>query len=124
MADAKELVSPSGHPLIPEPNLIVLKTPRNITLNQRILSSLSNLTHCAIVQLPMDSEILMGKVAQDELRSLHSAIHAIEQLPYIKFNKEELKVLYAALRYLCEKTAPTEESNEVRLMKQVKKFAA
>jgi len=122
MASAKDLISPAGQPLIREPNLIVIKHPRSTHLNPNLIVGLSQATRCAVIELPMDSELMMGEIAQKELYSIHSAIHAVSQVPDINFTKEEMSVLYAALRYLCEHTAPTEGSSEVKLMKTIKRF--
>ena len=124
MADARDLVSTSGKPLFKEPNIIVVKCPRSVHIDQRILQEICRLTGCIILNLPMDAEFMMGTVAEKEMLSIHSAIHAITQIPEANFTKEELKVLYAAMRYLCEHTTPTEGSPEVKLMKTIKKYVA
>ena len=71
------LVSLSGQPLLSEPNLVVIKVPKHIKLNPQIISGIGKLTRCSVLVLPMDCEIVMGKIAKYELESIHTAIHAI-----------------------------------------------
>src|SRR4030042_6283659 len=96
MADARDLVSTSGKPLIKEPNIIVVKCPRSVHIDRRILQEICRLTGSVILDLPMDAEFMMGTVAEKEMTSIHSAIHAITQIPEATFTKEELKALYEA----------------------------
>lgn len=123
MADAKDLVSPSGQPLIPEKKVVVVKVPKGTNIPPHYLGTISKLTGCGVLTLPMDAEFMMGELAVKELESLHHGIHAILQLPDAVFTKEELYIFYGALRHLCEKTAPGDNSKEVALLKKTKKLA-
>ena len=120
MNGTKNLVSASGQPLISEPKLIVLKRPRDIHLDPRMVQGLAVATHCSVIELPMDAELMMGELASKELDSVHHAIHHITGIPDINFTKSDLQTLYSAMRFLCEKTSPTDGSNEVILMKRIK----
>ncbi len=122
MPDPKDLVSPSGKPLIQERKVIVIKKPKQVRIHPQLYSDLNQMTGCAVLELPMDSEFMMGELAVKELESLHHGIHAILELPDAIFVKEELTVFYEALRYLCEKTAPGDNSKEVALLKKTKKL--
>jgi hypothetical protein len=124
MSNANDLVDPRGRPLIQEVNLIVIKEPKSIRLPKELLSGISQVTHCAVIELPLSCELMKGDIAEKEMESTHSGIHAISGLPDINFNKEELSTLYAAMRYLCERTSPSDGSGEVKLMKRLKKVAA
>ncbi|MBU2051356.1 MAG: hypothetical protein KKH61_20605 [Gammaproteobacteria bacterium] len=121
MPDIKELVGPQGQPLHIEQKLIVIKVPKGVHIDPRLFAGISQVTGCAVVELPMACELMMGDLAAKEMASVHTAIHAISELPVINFTKEELSTLYSAMRYLCERTAPTEGSKEVLLLKQIKK---
>lgn len=74
------LVKPDGTPLVKEPRLIVLKQPKGIRLNQQAITQLCKMTGCDVFIVPMDCEIMMGKIALQELESIHRGIHAILEL--------------------------------------------
>jgi len=70
----------------------------------------------------MDSEFLMGSIAVKEIESIHHGIHNILRQPDVVFSQDEVKLTYAALRYLCEKTSPGDSSKEVTLLKKIKAY--
>ena len=78
MADIKDLINPEGQPLIKEPQLVVLKHPRHVRINPELVGQIADILRCAVIILPMDSEFLMGNLAQQEMENIHSGIHAIE----------------------------------------------
>lgn len=121
MPDPHDLVSASGKPLIQERKLIVIKVPRGVKINPKLILDIAKLTGCAVIEIPMDCEVMMGDLAFKELESLHHAIHAILEVPDATYSKEELKVIYSAMKYLCEKTAPGDNSLEVKTLKKTKK---
>ena len=123
MPDPKDLVNLQGRPLFKVPNLIVIKIPKGTRLPEQMIMGLSKVTGCAIVELPLSCELMMGEMAQKEMDSMHHAIHAISELPDINFNNKEITILYSAMRYMCEKTNPGEHSAEVILLRSIKKFA-
>ena len=89
-----ELLGPSGQPLFKEAKLIVMKLPRGVKIHPRIIGELSKHSGCNIITLPMDSELMMGNLALQELNSTHTGIHAILGLPNINFNREELHLIH------------------------------
>jgi len=123
MPDPKDLISPQGKPLLnKERKIIVIKTPRDVKLHPQMFSDISKLSGCAVISIPMDSEIIMGELAVKELLSIHSAIHAILEIPKTDFSEEEIKVIFSSLKFLCEKTQPGDDSNEVALLNKVKEL--
>lgn len=124
MPGADELINPSGKPLTRDPKLIVIKAKKDVQqrLNPNLVSQICNITGCDTIILPMDSEIMMGKLAKEELESMHSACHAILQLPDINFTKEELKAIYNTLHWAQEKLGFSSDSPEVSVLKQTKKL--
>lgn len=88
-----ELLGPSGQPLFKEAKLIVMKLPRGVKIHPRIIGELSKHSGCNIITLPMDSELMMGNLAVQELNSTHAGIHAILGLVNINFTKEELQLI-------------------------------
>ncbi len=123
MTGAKDLIGPNGQHLIKEQKLIVIKSPREVRIYSQVMEFLSKVTGCSVFNIPMDSELIMGDLAVRELASLHQALHAFLTVPDSHFSKDELNILYSALRFLCEKTAPADSAAEVSLLKKVKKLA-
>lgn len=115
------LVGPQGQQLHKEQKLIVIKVPKGgIPLSPQIPAMLSKQTGCAVIILPMDSSLFQGDLARQELDHLHASIHVIIDLPAIDFQRDDLDILYGALRYICEKTKPGDGSAQVKLMKRIK----
>ncbi len=121
MPDPKDLVGPQGQSLIKQPgNLVVLKVPRGLKLNPQFIAEISRLAGCPIIVLPMDSELIMGRLAHTEMMSIHEGIHAITGFPNIQLDNPSLGILYKCLKYVCEKTQPGDDSKEVALLKYFK----
>lgn len=116
----KGLVGPTGAPIFTEPKMAVIKTPRGVQLPPQAVEAVAQMSGCSVINLPMDCEIMMGELAVKELKSVHHAIHAILEVPDAVFDKEEMTVLYAALKFLCDHTQPGDGSKEVALIKKVK----
>ena len=116
------LVAPDGTPLIQEPRLVVLKVTKTAgPIPRELRQQLSQATGCPIAVIPMDSDILMGRMAAEEMQVCHKGCHKFLDLPQIDFNIAELKVAYEGIKYLCEKTAPADGSVQIGVMKKVKK---
>jgi len=123
MGTTDDLINPSGKPLIKEPKLCVLKIPQNTTnpqMVQQLTAAISKNMGVSVVVLPMDAEILMGKVADNHMVSIHSAIHAILEFLDVRLTMGEIKILYSAMQYVCKQTQPGDGSPEVKLTKQLK----
>ena len=59
------------------PGLIILKTPGGKAPSHQIMEMFMQATHSNIIVMPYEHEIMMGEIAQKQLVSMHSAIHAI-----------------------------------------------
>lgn len=124
MADAKDLVGVSGRPLVKERKVAVVKVPKGVHIHPSIYEGISRMTGCAVLELPMDCEFMMGELAVKELESLHHAIHNILEQPDIVLSREELTVFHDALGFLCEKTSPGNSSKELTLLRKIKKLVS
>ena len=91
--DRPGLVGPSGQPLFKEPKLIVMKLPQGTQIHPKMIAQLCKQSGCNIITLPMDSELMMGKLATQELNSTHIGIHAILGLVNVNFTREELQLI-------------------------------
>jgi len=120
MPNPGDLVSPSGQPLIPEPKYIVLKCPRSHPIPPQVAHNISQIAKSPVIVLPMDAEILAGTLAKNEMDSMHNSLHAIQDMPIIHFTTEDIQMLYSAMKFLCEQTAPARGSREVTMMKELK----
>ena len=89
-----ELLGPSGQPLFKEAKLIVMKLPKGVKIHPQIIGHLSKHSGCNVITLPMDSELMMGNLAVNELNSTHTGIHAILGLVNVNFTKEELHLIH------------------------------
>jgi len=113
-----ELIRPDGKPLVTQPKVIVIKSER--PLNQQFLQYISQTTKCAVIELPMECELIMGRMAVKSIDSIHTGIHAITQLPSVHFTNDEITIIYKALCFLCEHTQPPDNSPEIKIMKSLK----
>lgn len=113
MPDANELIGTDGRKLIKEPNLVVIHSKE--PMRSSLLNQIVQLTKSAVLCLPLTSSFMMGKVAKEDMESIHTAIHAINEVPDINFTKEELTILHKAMEFLCERTAPEPSSTEIGL---------
>jgi hypothetical protein len=59
----------------------------------------------------------MGRLAQTELNSMHTALHAINSQPNINFSKEEIVILQKAMQFLIIQTGLAESTPEANLYK-------
>jgi|TARA_Y100000310_G_C20696669_1_gene826188 galactose-1-phosphate uridylyltransferase len=75
----KKLLGPDGKPIYTEPKLIIIKSPRDVTINPQLMQSLGKITGCHVIVLPHTHELMMGEMAKKEIDSIHTAIHAIEE---------------------------------------------
>lgn len=112
------LIRPDGRPLVQVPKIIVIKSER--PLNQQFVSGIAQATKSMVIELPMDAEILMGRIAVKSMESIHHAIHAITNLPEVHFTNTEITIIYKALCFLCEHTQPPDSSPEIKIMKSLK----
>lgn len=112
-----ELVSASGQPLIKEVNLIVLKSEQPIS--KELANSISSLTKCAVVNLPMNTELLKGNTAAKELSFIHNMVHAVMQLPPISFDPNELNIVKKALDYTIRSMHIDRNAAEGRLLGKI-----
>ena len=74
-----------------------------------------------MMNLPV-GEVLQQGIAVKEIESIHHGIHAILAQPDVVLSQDELSLIYAALRYLCEKTSPAGSSKEVAILKKIKAY--
>jgi len=74
-----DIVGPDGRQLRSKSaGIVILKVPIGIsTPAQQVVSAIAEVTGCNVIVLPMEYEIMMGKIAVEALISIHEAIHQI-----------------------------------------------
>ena len=83
------LVDPAGKPLVKEPRFIVIKTEH--PLNPQFVETISQATGCSVVCLPMNVELLKGKIAVEQFTAMHQEVHKVMQIPFVSFKRDELE---------------------------------
>jgi hypothetical protein len=60
------------------PGLVVLKRDQNTKpLSSEFIQQISQVTHANVIVLPMEYELMMGRLAVEEIQAVHNAIHMI-----------------------------------------------
>ena len=67
----------------------MLKVPKGHGITPQLLQNISMATHCNVLLLPMACELVLGKLAMDEIQLIHRSIHEIEELVKSREKKEE-----------------------------------
>ena len=70
-----KLVGPNGQPVTSEPPIIVIKS-RN-PLPQQLLQHIGMATKSSVIVLPLEADLMMGKLAMEEIEAIHKSIHNI-----------------------------------------------
>ena len=114
----QQLVNAQGIPIHTNSKIVVLKYPPGTQVPQQLVQLISKATGCSIIVLPMDAELMMGRVALDGIISTHVGIHAVLNIAP-DFTEDEYTILSSALKYVCEQTQPGDDSKEVALLKKL-----
>lgn len=73
------LLDKDGHPIITEAGLVVLKVQHGFPISQRLVQNVAMATHCTVLVIPHECELIQGKLAIEEMRMIHQSIHTIEE---------------------------------------------
>lgn len=77
-----DIINPNtGRPVKPQPRLIVIKRPVDMRLNPQIVATVGKATGCIVLEMPMDSEMLTGRVAKEYIEAIHMSIHQALGIP-------------------------------------------
>ena len=83
--DGSKLLGPGGLPLSTLPPIVVIKTRQ--PLSQKLVQIIGVATKSNVVVLPFEKDLLMGKLAMEDIEAIHEAIHKVlkigkvEELP-------------------------------------------
>lgn len=76
--DGTKLVGPDGKPLSTKPEILVIKSRH--PLPPQLVQAIGMSTKCSVVVLPLSQDLMMGKLAMEEIEAIHKAIHDILEL--------------------------------------------
>jgi len=73
--DRSKLLGPDGLPLSTLPSIVVIKTRQPIP--QRLVQAIGATTKSNVVVLPFEKDLIMGKLAMEDIEAIHEAIHKV-----------------------------------------------
>ncbi len=73
--DRSKLLGPGGQPLSTLPPIVVIKTRE--PLPQKLVQAIGATTKSNVVVLPFEKDLLMGKLAMEDIEAIHEAIHKV-----------------------------------------------
>ncbi len=73
--DRSKLLGPGGLPLSTLPPIVVIKTQQ--PLPRALIQAIGATTKCNVVVLPFEKDLIMGKLAMEEIEAIHGAIHKV-----------------------------------------------
>ncbi len=73
--DGSKILGPDGLPLTTEPPIVVVKSRH--PLPQQLVQSIGMTTKCSVIVLPLEIDLLTGKLAREEIEAVHDALHDI-----------------------------------------------
>lgn len=74
-----EILGPGGIPLTTQPSIVVVKS-RN-PLPPQLIQDIGMVTHSSVVVLPLEIDLMTGKLAMEEIEAIHGSIHEILGIP-------------------------------------------
>ena len=76
--DRPNLLGPDGHSLTTEPSIVVVKSRH--PLPKQLIQAIGMQTKSSVVVLPLSMDLMMGKLAMEEIEAIHGAIHNILEI--------------------------------------------
>lgn len=76
--DESKLFGPGGQPLSTLPSIVVVKS--RDPLPPQLVQNIGMITKSSVVVLPLSMDLMMGKLAMEELEAIHAAIHDILEI--------------------------------------------
>ncbi|MBA7605556.1 hypothetical protein ES703_12689 [subsurface metagenome] len=76
--DGPKILGPDGHPISTQPPIVVVKSRH--PLPQQLIQSIGMTTKCSVIVLPLEIDLMTGKLAIEEIEAIHGAIHDILEI--------------------------------------------
>lgn len=70
-----EILGPGGFPISTEVQVVVIKS--RLPLPPQLIQSIGVVTRSSVVVLPLEADLILGKLAEEEIEAVHKAIHDI-----------------------------------------------
>lgn len=78
MSNGSKLVGPGGQPITTEPSIVVVKSRH--PLPPQLIQNIGVATKSSVIVLPLEMDLLTGKLAMEEIEAIHGAIHNILEI--------------------------------------------
>jgi len=78
MSNDGRILGPDGMPITTHPPIVVVKS-RN-PLPQQLIQNIGMATKSSVIVLPLEIDLMTGKLAMEELEAIHGAIHNILEI--------------------------------------------
>jgi len=75
MSNGDRILGPDGQPITMQPSIVVVKS-RN-PLPPQLIQSIGMTTKSSVIVLPLEIDLMTGKLAMEEIEAIHGAIHDI-----------------------------------------------
>lgn len=74
----KTILGPDGKPITTQPPIVVVKSRH--PLPPQLIQNIGMVTQSSVIVLPLDADLMTGKLAMEELEAVHGAIHDILEI--------------------------------------------
>ena len=78
MNNGSNLLGPDGRPVDTSPSIVVVKS-RN-PLPPQLIQNIGVSTRSSVIVLPLEIDLMTGKLAMEEIEAIHEAIHDILEI--------------------------------------------
>jgi len=74
----KMILGPDGQPITTQPSIVVVKSRH--PLPPQLVQNIGMLTKSSVIVLPLEMDLMTGKLAMEEIGAIHGAIHDILEI--------------------------------------------
>ncbi len=75
MNNGDKILGPDGLPLSTQPPIVVVKSRH--PLPPQLIQNIGTVTKSSVIVLPLEIDLMTGKLAMEEIEAIHGAIHDI-----------------------------------------------
>jgi len=78
MSNDGRILGPDGMPITTQPPIVVIKSRH--PLPPQLIQNIGMATKCSVIVLPLEIDLMTGKLAMEEIEAIHGAIHNILEI--------------------------------------------
>jgi len=78
MNNGSKILGTDGLPLSTQPPIVVVKSRH--PLPPQLIQNIGTVTKCSVIVLPLEIDLMRGKLAMEEIEAIHGAIHDILEI--------------------------------------------